>query len=164
MSGEEDSKNPSGLPIIPDKKTGHPIWIDVREMAFRYLLPVSRVKRFFEALEEGKMLATRCSRCGAAYFPPQADCSSCGSSDMEWFEINGRGRLLTYSVINVKPETYSSFPDYIVGVARLEEGFNVLAWVDCSDPKKLRRGMPVRLEVKKRDRDGLFSYYIVPEK
>jgi len=67
-------------------------------------------------------------------------------------------------VINVKPETYSSFPDYIVGVARLEEGFNVLAWVDCSDPKKLRRGMPVRLEVKKRDKDGLFSYYIVPEK
>jgi len=158
MSKEEEVK---GSPIIRDKKTGDPLWVDVRELTLKYILPVAHIEKFFEALKEGKLLATKCRRCGARCFPPQADCPDCGSSDVEWFEVNGAGRLLTYTVINVKPESYSDYPDYVVGVARLAEGFNVLAWVECDDPKKLRRGMPVKIKARKR-KEGFFSYHIVP--
>lgn len=150
------------LPIIHDKKTGSPLWLGVRELSLRYAIPIGAIGRFFEGLREGKLLATRCGRCGAKYFPPQADCPNCGAGEVEWFEVSGRGRLLTYTVINVKPESYSKHPDYAVGVARLEEGFNVVAWINCEDYRKLRRGMPVRVEVRRREEEGLLTYYIVP--
>ncbi len=150
-----------GEPIVEDKKTGDPLWIDLREITLRYVLPVSGVKRFFEGLKEGKLLATRCPKCGAKFFPPQPDCPECGSSEVEWFETSGEGVLLSYTVINVKPESFSKYPDYIVGVARLDDGVNVIAWVRDAEPGSLRRGMRVRVESEKRE-DGSYSYYIKP--
>ena len=81
---------------------------------------------------------------------------------MEWIELNGYGRLLTYTVVKVKPESYQKYPDYILGVARLDDGFNVLAWVLCADFKRLRRGMRVRIDFKERDGEDYISYFIVP--
>ena len=150
------------LPIEEDKKTGKPIWIDVRELRVRYRIPVWGVKRFFEALKEVKLLATKCKSCGERYFPPQAYCPNCRSSEMEWIELNGHGRLLTYTVVKVKPESYQKYQDYILGVARLDDGFNVLAWVLCDDFKRLRRGMRVKIDFKKRAGEDYISYFIVP--
>ena len=150
------------LPIEEDKKTGKPIWIDARELKLRYRIPISGVERFFEALKDGKLLATKCKRCGEKYFPPQACCPNCRSSDMEWIEVNGYGRLLTYTVVKVKPESYQKYPDYILGVARLDDGFNILAWILCEDFKRLRRGMRVKIDFKKKAGENYMSYFIVP--
>jgi len=156
---EESEKE--GFPIEEDKKTGKPIWIDVRELRLRYRIPISGIKRFFEALNREKLLATKCRRCGEKHFPPQANCLNCRSSDMEWIEVNNYGKLLTYTVVKVKPESYQDYPEYVLGVARLNDGFNVLAWILCDDPKKLRRGMRVKIDFKKR-KEGYTSYFIVP--
>ena len=32
---------------------------------------------FITYLEQGKVMATRCPKCGVSYFPPKADCPSC---------------------------------------------------------------------------------------
>ena len=157
-----DESGKKYLPIEEDKKTGKPIWIDARELKLRYRIPISGVERFFEALKDGKLLATKCKRCGEKYFPPQASCPNCGSSDMEWIEVNGYGRLLTYTVVKVKPESYQKYPDYILGVARLDDGFNILAWILCEDFKRLRRGMRVKIDFKKKAGENYMSYFIVP--
>ena len=41
---------------------------------------------FVTHLEEGKVMATKCKRCGQAYFPPRMDCADCLDSEVEWFE------------------------------------------------------------------------------
>ncbi len=51
---------------------------------------------------------------------------------------------------------------YAVGVARLSNGVQVLAWVRETDPSKLRVGMKVRLEVVKREPEGYLTYELVP--
>jgi uncharacterized protein len=58
-----------GLPVIPDEKTGDPLWVDVRELRLKYLIPIKRVKKFFDGLKEGKVYATRCAVKGE-YFSP----------------------------------------------------------------------------------------------
>ena len=158
----EEAKKSTGLPIIPDQKTGSALWFDQRSLTLRYTISVERIRRFFEGLAEGKLLATRCKRCGRVYFPPQADCPHCRASDMEWIEIGKEGELLTYTVIYTKPASFAHYPDYAVGVARFPPGVNVLAWIRETDPRKLRVGMKVRWEIVRRQPENYLTYELVP--
>lgn len=160
----ESIKQATGLPIVPDQKTGAALWVDQRELRLKYTISVERIKPFYDGLMDGKLVTTKCSKCGTMYFPPQSFCPKCRVSDMEWTELSMRGELLTFTVINIKPASFAHYEDYIVGIARLEEGINVTAWVREKDPRKLRIGMPVRIEIVKREPEGYFTYEIVPVK
>ncbi|MCD6235509.1 MAG: 3-hydroxybutyryl-CoA epimerase, partial [Thaumarchaeota archaeon] len=63
---------------------------------------------------------------------------------------------------NVKPESFQKFPDYIIGLAEMDDGFRALAWVKCDDYRKLRRNMRIRIEIGEREEDGVLTYFIVP--
>jgi len=158
----EEMKKSMGLPLLFDQKTGSALWLDQRELTLRFTISIERIRRFFEALAEGKVLATRCKETGTIYFPPQLDCPEAPDSEVEWVEMPREGELLTWTVINTKPYTFSHYDDYIVGVARMSNGVNVLAWVRERDPSKLRVGMKVRLEVVKREPEGYYTYELVP--
>ena len=159
----EEVKKSTGLPIVPDQRSGAALWYDQRELRVKYTISVERTRKFYECLTEGKVCATRCKHCGTVYFPPQADCPRCRKSDMEWVEIRGTGELLTYTVIYTKPASFAHYPDYAVGVAHFPDpGVNVLAWVGENDPRKLRVGMKVRLVVTRRQPENYLTYQLEP--
>ncbi|MCS7095058.1 MAG: Zn-ribbon domain-containing OB-fold protein [Thaumarchaeota archaeon] len=162
LSYVEAEKGRSGLPIVSDEKTGDPLFVDQRELRLRYLIPVKRISQFFEGLKRNEVLYTECKTCNAKYFPPQSDCSRCGSGDIEWKKVEGEGTLLTYTKIFVKPTSFMHYDDYIIGIARMKEGFNVLAWVRAGDVSELKIGMPVKLEVERRQLDSYLTYVLVP--
>jgi uncharacterized OB-fold protein len=95
-------------------------------------------------------------------FPPQVDCPDAPGSEVEWVEMPVDGELLTWTVINVKPYTFSHYDDYVVGIARMANGVNVLAWVRCRDPSRLKPGMKVKLVVVKREPEGYLTYELEP--
>jgi Predicted nucleic-acid-binding protein containing a Zn-ribbon len=162
LEAVEQEKERTGLPIIGDEKTGDPLFFDQRELRLRYLIPVKRIQPFFEGLQRGQVLYAVCKSCGSKYFPPQADCSRCGGTDMEWKPIEGPGKLLTYTVISVKPTSFMHYEDYVVAIARMKEGFNVLAWLKVKDPKQIKVGMDVRLVVERRMPENYLTYAFVP--
>ncbi|ARM75494.1 Zn-ribbon domain-containing OB-fold protein [Acidianus manzaensis] len=134
------------------------MWDDKRQITLKYQIPDDKIHHFSEELEKGKIFATRCPKCGATYFPPKQDCAKCRISNLDWIEIKNEGELLTYTIIYVKPASFSQYPDYIVGVATFPEGINVLAWVK-GKKDNLRVGDKVNLKVEKRD-EGYYSYYL----
>ncbi len=158
----ETMKQSVGVPLVFDQKSGAALWLDQRELTLRFTISVERIRKFFEALSEGKVLATRCKETGTIYFPPQVDCPDAPGSEVEWIEMPREGELLTWTVIYTKPYSFSHYNDYTVGIARFPNGVNVLAWVRESDPGKLRVGMKVRLEVVKREPEGYLTYELVP--
>ncbi len=162
MSFVEEIKKSTGLPIVPDTRGGAAIWVDQRELNLRYTISVDKIRSFYEGLMNGKIYATKCRKCGSLYFPPQIDCPKCKISDMDWVELGGEGELLTYTVIYVKPTSFSHYDDYAVGIARLREGINITAWVREKDPKKLRVGMRVRLVVRRREPENYLTYELEP--
>lgn len=147
----------SGIPIIREQKTNNPLWIDVRELTQRFMIPVGRISKFFEYLNKGKIIGTKCPKCGTLFFPPQDDCTKCKISGLNIVELSGEGELLTYTMITVKPLSFFHYPDYIVGIARLKEGINVLAWIN-EDLKDVKVGMKVKLHVVKREPEGYITY------
>lgn len=158
----ESMKKSLGVPMFPDMKTGVALWFDVRELNIRFIISVEKTKQFFNALADNKILTTKCKDCGEIYFPPQVDCPKCKTNNIEWIELPKEGRLITYTVINVKPHSFSHYDDYIVGIAKLKNGVKVTAWVREKDPKKLKVGMKVKLEIAKRQPEDYLTYELVP--
>jgi uncharacterized protein len=85
----------------------------------------SKAGEFVKYLEQGKVMATRCKGCGTGYFPPQVDCPKCVKSDVEWSEVSGTGKLLTYSVINYGPQGFEDKSPYTLGVGDFGGGLKV---------------------------------------
>jgi len=77
----------------------------------------TKASDFVGYLEKGKVMATRCRRCGTNYFPPRMDCPKCVGSDVEWFEIKGNGRLVTYTVVNYGPTGFEDDAPYTLAIA-----------------------------------------------
>ena len=61
-------------------------------------------------------MGTRCKGCGLQFFPPRADCYQCLTSDMEWFEIAGAGKLLTYSKLQYGPVGFEGDLPYCIAL------------------------------------------------
>ena len=87
----------------------------------------AKVTDFITQLEAGKVMATRCRKCGGSYFPPKADCPKCLSSDVEWFEVKSKGKLLSYTVVNYGPSGFENDAPYILALVEFDEGIQILA-------------------------------------
>jgi uncharacterized OB-fold protein len=113
------------------------------------------VKRFYEELENGKFLATKCPRCGHVEFPPVYVCNECGCMDMEWYEITGNAKLIRF-VVNGPLSPREAEP-YSLGVVELEEGTQIQAMVFGVSKKnadEINAKLPVPLKVEALQRDG----------
>lgn len=80
---------------------------------------------FVKYLEQGKVMTTRCKKCGTSYFPPKMDCPKCPSSDVEWFEIKGNGKLLTYTIVNYGPTGFENDAPYTLALAQFGDGLKI---------------------------------------
>jgi len=77
---------------------------------------ITKTNDFVGHLEQGKIMGTRCKKCGLQFFPPRVDCYQCLSSDMEWFEVSGTGKLLAYSKLQFGPMGFEGDLPYCIAV------------------------------------------------
>ncbi|MDR3629637.1 MAG: Zn-ribbon domain-containing OB-fold protein [Desulfocapsaceae bacterium] len=102
-----------------------------------------RVNDFIDHLEKGKVMFTHCKTCGANFFPPRADCSGCLSSDMDWREVSGTGKLVSYSQLQYAPVGFEADVPY--SIAMLDYGdFQIFGrFGNDLDPAEVKIGMPM---------------------
>jgi uncharacterized OB-fold protein len=106
----------------------------------------TKVADFVKYLEEGKIMATRCSRCGKLYFPPRADCPEDLSTDMKWEQLSGKCQLLTYTTAHFAPTGFQDDLPYTIALAQCEEGVKVYALLSKSiNEKEIHIGMDLQL-------------------
>ena len=119
------------------------------------------VEKFYQNLEEGKITAKKCTKCGAVEFPPVYACNSCGCWDMEWVEISGKAKMHSIVMpapLSSKPE-YKALGKYAYGEVEIEEGARFNAVVRGINKKKrneiLAKGrLPVSCHASIFQRDG----------
>jgi Rubredoxin-like zinc ribbon domain (DUF35_N) len=59
-----------------------------------YTIPPGDLAPYFEALQQGKAVASECSTCGQVAFPARAHCGACTGSGIGWVELNGTAHTL----------------------------------------------------------------------
>ncbi|MDH5816041.1 MAG: Zn-ribbon domain-containing OB-fold protein [Candidatus Nezhaarchaeota archaeon] len=120
--------------------------LKAREVKVAPEIPISKTLPFWEGLKQGKVMATKCKKCGKIYFPPAADCGSCLSSDMDWLELSGEAEIEAFTHIVVRPQTFMNERPYTVAIGRLEEGVRVVAWLTGFRKSEIKVGMKAKLK------------------
>ena len=77
---------------------------------------ISKTNDFIDYLEGGKVMGTRRTDCGRSFFPPRADCCQCLASNMEWFEVSGPGKLVTFSRLQFAPVGFQEDVPYCIAL------------------------------------------------
>ena len=77
---------------------------------------ITKTNDFIDYLEKGTVAGTRCKVCGLVFFPPRADCYQCLTSNIEWFEVSGKGKLVTYSKLQFAPVGFEEDLPYCIAV------------------------------------------------
>jgi hypothetical protein len=118
---------------------------------------LTKVNDFIDHLEEGKVTGTKCKTCGKTYFPPRADCYNCLDSEMEWFEVSGSGKLLSFSKLEYAPVGFEGDLPYTI--ALLDYGdYKVFGRTDPSIPyENLSVGMKMKTSMTELD-SGQLTY------
>ena len=94
---------------------------------------VTRVNDFIDFLEQGKLMGTVCKQCKKRFFPPRADCVHSLSSDMDWFEVTGNGRLVSFSTLEYGPTGFGDDLPYTIALLDYDE-YKVFGRLDSSVP------------------------------
>jgi uncharacterized OB-fold protein len=108
---------------------------------------ITKINDFIDYLEQGKVMATRCRDCGTVFFPPRADCYKCLDSNMDWREVSGTGRLVTFSKLEYAPIGFGDDLPYAIAV--LDYGdYKVFGRIAGSVPEEeIRIGMEMKTVV-----------------
>jgi uncharacterized OB-fold protein len=111
-------------------------------------------KPFWDAALENRLVATRCTNCGAFILPPTPYCFVCQHHEFEWVDLPGTGTIYAFTVVRhpLSPDLRDVVP-YVSGVIELDgtqgAGARMIAnIVDC-DPDAVRIGDRVRIVFEK---------------
>lgn len=110
--------------------------------------PVPETIPFWTAAKERKLVVQWCSTCAEHYFYPRSRCQRCGSADVEWRQVSGRGKLISY-VINYRPLPPSEDGSpQVIALVQLDEGVRMLTNIVGSpaEPEALVLDAPVMVD------------------
>ncbi len=111
------------------------------------------IQNYLEYVNSKKLMGSKCKKCGVVDVPPRKLCIKCNSTDMEWIEVSGKGKIAAFSCIGVGTtfmvnKGYSMKKPYCFSVIKLEEGPMIsgqLIGVDESKPESIKIETPVKL-------------------
>ncbi|MEM2759302.1 MAG: OB-fold domain-containing protein [Nitrososphaerales archaeon] len=102
-------------------------------------------EQFLTVLKNGKVLAYKCKKCGNLQLATTIYCIKCNSQDLESVQVDGKGKVATYTIQNVAPEEYEKYKPYAWVVMKLDAGFNISGFLPGIDSPK---NLPINARVK----------------
>ena len=145
--GEMDVADPLGRPAAEDP------WRDFRRVEvidlrldFRFRHSLGKYSRFFLELENRRLMATRCARCGTVWMPPRPACGN-DLTVTEWIELLGRGTLAAATECAYTLTTGGGQDRLVLGYVAVEGASTLLLQQIRSygDARRLRAGLPLRV-------------------
>lgn len=107
------------------------------------------IQDYINGLKNGKILGSKCNKCGAVSIPPHPLCQNCGDFEVDLFETKGYGELKNFTIIYVPPKSFETKPPYVVAIIKLEEGGAVLGRLRGVNPyviESIKIGMKVKFD------------------
>ena len=100
-------------------------------------------------IQDESYKAYKCTSCGAILALPSGVCYACGGSEMEWTNVSGKGKLVSFTVIHIAPDEFAAEAPYYIGIVELEEDTRITCRLKGFDPLKpedVKLGTPVVID------------------
>jgi len=133
-----------------------------------YTIRHGKNSRFFSGLLEGKIMGTRCPKCGDAWIPIRTHCWNldCNLEETEWFESNQKAKVHTWTVAGWSGRSSLKNLPFALVYAVFEESKVAIAnYVHGCDPWDVEFDMPLKVQWKpENERVGAMTDWVfVPE-
>lgn len=115
------------------------------ELHFQFKHSFGKLSPFFLALEERRLMGTRCTKCGKVWMPPRVHCGD-DLAICEWHDLPGEGVLEAASVSAYTLTTGGGADTLILGYVTLDGASTaMLQQVRNCDPAQLKPGLRMRV-------------------
>lgn len=107
---------------------------------------------FWDAVERGALAVQRCAECRRFQHPPRATCRECGSVEVPFADVSGRGRVWSWTTTrHGLASSFDGVLPYVCAVVELEEQEGLFFVTDFIGREEqvplLRVDAPVRVEM-----------------
>jgi len=108
--------------------------------------------KFFDNLENKKLIGNKCSKCGDVFVPPRKICGKCNVSiplDQNWVNLPETGILKNYTITpyRVNDRTHRKAKDLLLGMVQIDGSKTTIVYRLLNlDPKEVKIGMKLKLE------------------
>lgn len=135
-------------------------------MAYNKPIPPQgqHTKPFWEGAKAGKLMLPRCRDCNRVHWYPRLICPFCHSTNLEWIEGSGKGRLHTFAVQHRAFGGWAEEVPYVTAYIDLDEGdrmMTVLRGVDATKPEEIEIGAQVEVEFEQANDDTFIPFWRV---
>jgi uncharacterized OB-fold protein len=95
----------------------------------------------------GKVLTRKCTKCGHLHLVTTYYCQNCGNKGFENTVIDGKGYIVTYTIITVPPDGYEEYVPYAWVVMKLDESELRISgfMADIKSPAELPLGTKAKI-------------------
>jgi hypothetical protein len=107
--------------------------------------PPFSIEQFYRFMNEGKLMAGKCQKCGKVHLPPRPLCDRCLSKDFEWTSLPTAGKLLAYTIIHVAPVQFQASAPYVIGVIGFDDGLKIPGMIKHVSPEQIKIGMSLSM-------------------
>jgi uncharacterized OB-fold protein len=107
---------------------------------------------FWDAADEGRLVAQRCAVCGRLRHPPRPMCPECRSLEVELATLSGRGVVYSYALLHHPQHPSFEYP-VLAALIDLDEGIRVVSNLVGIEPDDIRIGLSVQVEFVATDGD-----------
>ncbi len=127
-----------------------------------YIHSYAQDSPFFAGLANGKLMGSKCARCGKVYATPRAHCIDDGA-ETGWHELPLEGRVHSFTTCYYAGQEFLKETPYtliLVEFDRVDTLF--LSRVIGAEPSQMSIGMPVRARFRRNCKFNPTDVYFVP--
>jgi uncharacterized OB-fold protein len=125
--------------------------------------PAPESRAFWEGAKEKKLMLPCCDACGKFWFPPSQRCPHCLSSNFDWRETKGEGRIYSFVVYHrVYHPAFEADVPYVVAIVELDEGPRLITNI-IDAPDRVRCDARVRVRFEEADADVVLPKFALIE-
>ena len=97
---------------------------------------------YWQGCREGELRLQRCTDCDQHQFYPRTICSHCGSAELAWDRVSGRGSVASFTTVRRAISDAYEAP-YVVALIQLEEGPVMMSTIVDTKPEQVSVGATV---------------------
>jgi len=123
-------------------------------------------KGFWAAARECRLAIQRCTACARFNHAPSLACASCGSFDLAYADVSGRGTLFSWTVIKEPPAPgFQGRVPLIVGIVELVEQPHLLmvATLLSLAEDDLKLGLPLQVTFEQVNEECTLPQFVAAE-